>query len=51
MVDKTIFLDFFDGFNIQIYIEQDETYFSIEKKTFGNIFEPITHWYPDTEKI
>ena len=51
LVGKTIFWDLFDGFDIQISIEPPDTYFSIEKKLFWKITDPITHSHPDEEDI
>jgi len=51
LVDKTIFWDLFDGYNIQISIEPPATHFSIEKKLFWKITDTVTHWHPEQEDI
>ncbi len=51
LVDKTIFWDLFDGYDIQISIEPPATLFSIEKKLFWKITDSVIHWHPEQEDI
>lgn len=51
LVDKTIFGDLFDGYDIQISIEPPATLLSIGRKLFWKITDMVTHWHPEQEDI
>lgn len=51
LIDNTIYWNLFDGYEIQISIDPRDNYFGIDKKSFGKINDPVTHWHPDEEEV
>ena len=51
LVEKTIFWNLYDGFEIEISIEPPDSCFEIQRRWLKNICIPLTHWHPDEDEV